>query len=145
MNQMTQGPWWEQEYEPGWPSEMGEEPAWWKPMVESKGQCIYCGVDGTSDARILAGFQSDHLVPKDPKRKDNWLNFVLACANCNKTKHRYDPSNGAGPPANEEERKQMIEKSREEIFRRWNKPRKARDLKLWRIQQLSMLAQKSNK
>jgi hypothetical protein len=143
MAEITQ--WWEQEYKPGWLNEWESEPPWWRAMISSGGRCVYCGVDGSTDARLLAGFQSDHLVPVDPKRKDDWLNLVLACPNCNRIKRRYDPSHGAGPPRTEEDRARMIEDVKAEINRCIKDGRMTgRNMRSWRILQLTIRAQKRN-
>src|SRR5713101_4214320 len=129
-------PWWERNYEPRWSPPFGSE-SWWKAALGSGGRCGYCGADGTSDARLLAGFQLDHLVPQGT---DDGINRVFACTICNQIKGTFDPSDGEGPPQTEEERTRLISKATEEIFARC---KSAPATKYWRVLHLSVLAQKA--
>jgi hypothetical protein len=142
----TEIPWWERNYEPGWPSD-SKPPAWWtlwwKAWVESgDGCCAYCGLDITSDARYMGLLHSDHLIPQKVGGSDDSLNLVFACTICNGIKKKYDPSHGKGitAPSTQEERAELIRDAKAYILGRINNARSSNNPHYFRIAQLSILA-----
>jgi 5-methylcytosine-specific restriction endonuclease McrA len=70
------------------------DPRHWDVALECQGKCVYCGLDGKKDIRILATFVLDHLIPRSAKGTDDADNRVLSCSRCNGDKGRFDPSKG---------------------------------------------------
>ena len=83
----------------------------WDVAVRDHGKCVYCGMDGSRDVRILSNLHLDHLIPKRALGSDHHDNLVLCCPQCNNTKGQYDPSEGADLPP----REVLIEKARKYI------------------------------
>jgi hypothetical protein len=142
---MIDNPWWETDYEPGWPDL--SPPEWWtsswKPWVDTgEGCCAYCGLDLTSDARYMALLHRDHLIPQNVGGSDDPLNLVFACSICNGIKKAYDPSRGKGitAPSTQEERAQLIQDAKTYIFGRINDARSSENPHYYRVAQLSILA-----
>ena len=85
----------------------------WRLALDCKGKCAYCDLDGSSDYRILANFEIDHLIPRDKGGTNHRSNLVLCCRRCNGDKAHYDPSEGSAPAElTTEQRMQMISRSR---------------------------------
>jgi hypothetical protein len=66
----------------------------WDVYVRDNCICVYCGFNGQN----IAGWrqlQIDHLIPVStggpPKKAKN---KVVACTDCNRKKHGFDPSKG---------------------------------------------------
>ena len=75
-------------------------PLFWDVALRDRGKCVYCGLDGSQDIRILGSFLLDHLIPRRANGTDQLDNRVLSCACCNRDKASWDPSEGAAnPPA----------------------------------------------
>jgi hypothetical protein len=91
-------------------------------FIRDGGCCAYCGKPllNTWDAAKTATI--DHLLPscRYPERGWNVDNLVPACAECNHTKHNYDPSeqNGKELVITEEVRVLLIRKAKDEIDRK---------------------------
>jgi hypothetical protein len=84
-------------------------PKHWDVTVRDRGRCVYCGLDGSQDIRVLGTLLLDHLIPRSANGTDDVDNLVLACPLCNISKGSWDPSNGnAKPPA----RKILIKRAR---------------------------------
>ena len=88
----------------------------WNLALECKGRCAYCDLDGSTDYRILANFEMDHLIPKVAGGTDHRSNRVLACRRCNDDKWRYNPCEGVVPQElTQEQRRDLISKSRQYV------------------------------
>jgi 5-methylcytosine-specific restriction endonuclease McrA len=72
------------------------DPIFWDVVLDCKGKCVYCGLDGLDDIRILRNFCIDHLIPRQAKGAHAKENRVLSCSYCNRDcKGNYDPRIGA--------------------------------------------------
>jgi 5-methylcytosine-specific restriction endonuclease McrA len=89
------------------------DPKFWEVALRDHDKCVYCGLDGSQDVRILCNLQQlDHLIPKRANGSDSIDNLVLCCSCCNRDKGQWDPSEGTTdlPP-----REILIEKARQYI------------------------------
>jgi 5-methylcytosine-specific restriction endonuclease McrA len=77
-------------------------PTFWDVAIRDKGQCVYCGLDGSKDLRILSNLILDHLIPKHANGSGDPENLVLSCPRCNGDKGRWNPAEGpdSGEPTN---------------------------------------------
>jgi hypothetical protein len=100
----------------GWNSNMLQA------FIRDGGCCVYCGTKLLKEFGPSCEACGDHLLPKSkyPKLAENVNNCVPACADCNRTKHDYDPSGRRGMKITitESGRRDFIRKSREVIKRR---------------------------
>jgi len=65
----------------------------WDVYVRDGCCCVYCGLDGT-DIKSWRQLQIDHLIPCCAGGSESPENKVVACADCNRKKHGFDPSGG---------------------------------------------------
>jgi len=88
-------------------------------FIRDGGCCAYCETPLLHTYVVSATATGDHLLPrhKYPDLGENVDNLVPACAECNRIKHYYDPSEGKGSGIviTEEVRLSFIRKAREEI------------------------------
>jgi hypothetical protein len=114
--------WWERDYKTEFIDKLMAESkyAWHHAAIRARGQCEYCEIDLSSDARWLATYEGDHLWPESRGGKDDEFNVVFACHVCNSLKHNWAASHWVGPPKNSEERKQMIKDAKDHICSRMN-------------------------
>jgi hypothetical protein len=98
-------------------------------FIRDAGLCVYCGKKLLKEFGPSCEACGDHLLPRSkyPELAQNVNNCVPACADCNRMKHNYDPSNGRGRKIvlTESVRREFIRKSKEDIKR---KKREARRL-----------------
>lgn len=107
-------------------------------MQSMIGRCEYCGFDGTADARVLATFQVDHIVPGF----EGEFNYAFACGLCNRLKSNYDPSQGTGPASNLVEREKLLEKARVHLSGVLNAGNPFSDGHRYRVLQLLIFAKR---
>jgi 5-methylcytosine-specific restriction endonuclease McrA len=68
----------------------------WDVTIACRGKCVYCGLDGSKDIRILRNFCLDHLIPRQANGVHDKQNRVLSCSYCNRDcKGNYDPRKDA--------------------------------------------------
>jgi 5-methylcytosine-specific restriction endonuclease McrA len=71
-------------------------PIFWAVALRDHGKCVYCGLDGSRDIRILRNLHLDHLIPRSADGTDDVENRVLSCSYCNRDcKRAWNPSKGA--------------------------------------------------
>jgi len=91
-------------------------------FIRDGGCCVYCGKPLLDTYGVALTATGEHLLPKH-KYSDltqNVDNLVPACAECNRIKHDYDPSEGKGRRLviTEEVRLALIGKVKREIKRK---------------------------
>ena len=86
----------------GWPD--------WDVYVRDKCRCVYCGFDGTSLPN-WGQLQIDHLIPRRSGGPLEPGNKVVACADCNRLKHAFDPSSGNHSLLDNEEGRETLIKA----------------------------------
>jgi 5-methylcytosine-specific restriction endonuclease McrA len=88
-------------------------PVFWAVALRDRGKCVYCGLDGSKDIRILRNLHLDHLIPRSAKGTDDVENRVLSCSYCNRDcKRSWDPSKGA---AKLTEREALLKRARKYV------------------------------
>ena len=72
------------------------DPTFWAVAIACRGKCVYCGLDGSKDIKILRNMCLDHLVPRQASGIHDKENRVLSCFYCNRDcKGNYDPRKDA--------------------------------------------------
>lgn len=87
-------------------------PKFWDVAIRDRGKCVYCGLDGSLDKRVLSILHLDHLIPRCADGTDDLENLVLSCSRCNGDKGRFDPSEGVSKPA----RKILVKRAKQHIL-----------------------------
>jgi CRISPR/Cas system Type II protein with McrA/HNH and RuvC-like nuclease domain len=93
-------------------------PMFWDVAKRDGGKCMYCGLDGSQDVRILSNLQLDHLIPRRANGRDYLDNLVLCCCRCNGDKGQWNPAEETditGFVDTEALRKVLIEKARQYV------------------------------
>lgn len=92
----------------------------WDVAIRDDGKCVYCGLDGSLDVRILSTLQLDHLIPRTSMGSSDLDNLVLSCTRCNGDKANFNPAEGIvdTPAVTDALRNQLIEKARKYVASR---------------------------
>src|SRR5450759_4182700 len=70
------------------------DPTFWDVATRDLGKCVYCGLDGSQDLRILSNLHLDHLITKRENGSNDLENLVLSCSRCNVDKGGWNPAEG---------------------------------------------------
>ena len=92
------------------------DPTFWDVVIDCKGKCVYCELDGSQDIRILRNFCLDHLIPQHANGVHGKQNRVLSCHYCNRDcKGNYDPRTDASKSAG---RKVLLKQAKKYVRQR---------------------------
>lgn len=106
----------------------------WEIYVRDGCHCVYCGFDGTT----LQGWrqlQIDHRIPVAKVGTNEPTNKVVACTDCNRKKHSFDPSSGnPSRLSSEAGRQELIKESKDYIKKKQGREVEDFDLMMKELQ-----------